>query len=170
MVFGFCGYAEISKFNPQMRYFLENVNFWDFLIWPYLGVWPRKLNITKMSLPDVNSICLNGCQKYNAYLSHAFSRKNLPYWLMCRKTRIFAILENMGHFQNWVSLQISQYGSEWESQLAWSPRRGSRQNHHIIIWKYRFYIFVEIFVDIYVRIHFVSIILGEYFKTEIFKI
>ena len=112
--------------------------FWDCRILPYLGVWPRKLNITKMSLPDVNSICLNGGQKYNAYLSHAFSRKNLPYWLMCRKTRIFAILENMGHFQNWISLQIGQYGSKWESQLVWSPRRGSRQNHDIIIWKYRF--------------------------------
>ena len=100
-------------------------------------MWPRKLNITKMSLPDVNSICLNSGQKYNTYLSHAFSRKNLPYWLMCRKTRIFAILANMGHFQNWISLQIGQYGSKWESQLVWSPRRGFRQNHDIIIWKYQ---------------------------------
>ena len=35
-----------------------------------------------MSLPDVNSNCLNRGQKYKTYLSHAFSRKNLPYWLM----------------------------------------------------------------------------------------
>ena len=66
-------------------------------------------------------------------------------------------LENMGHFQNCISLQIGQYGSKWESQLVWSPRRGSRQNHDIVIWKYRFQIFFEILVDIYVRIHFVSI-------------
>ena len=37
-----------------------------------------------------------------------------------------------------ISLQIGQYGSEWESQLAWSPRWGLRQNHYKKIWKYRF--------------------------------
>ena len=110
----------------------------DLLNMAIFGGVTSKLNITKMSLPDVNSICLNGGQKYNTYLSHAFSRKNLPYWLMCRKIRIFAILGNMGHFQNWVSLQISQYGSEWESQLAWSPRRDPRQTHEIIFWIFRF--------------------------------
>ena len=41
-------------------------------------------------------------------------------------------------FRNRISLQTSQYGSEWESQLAWSPRRGPRQNYYTKIWKYRF--------------------------------
>ena len=67
-VWSFYGYSEISKFNPQVRYFLENVNSGFFKYMAIFGVWPRKLNITKMSLPDVNSNCLNGGQKYNAYL------------------------------------------------------------------------------------------------------
>ena len=36
MVFGFCGYSEISKFNPQVRYFLENVNLGIFI---YGHIW-----------------------------------------------------------------------------------------------------------------------------------
>ena len=96
MVFGFCGYSEISKFNPQMRYFLENVNFGFFEYMAILG------GVTsKMGFMDMNSNCLNGGQKYNAYLSHAFSRKNLPYWLMCRKTRICAI-----YWKIWVIFKI----------------------------------------------------------------
>ena len=51
-----------------------------------------------MSLPDVNSICLNGVQKYNAYISLSFSRKNRSYWPMCHKTQIFHILEKYGSF------------------------------------------------------------------------
>ena len=82
---------------------------------------------------DLDSNCLNGCQKYNAYLPHAFSRKNLPYWLMCRKTQIFAILENMGHFQNSNSPQSKQKESDGETTLDSSPRRDSLQNHEIIV-------------------------------------
>ena len=85
------------------------------------GGWPRKLNITKMSLPDVNSICLNGGQKYKIYLSPPFSRKNLSYWPMCRKTQIFAIsFSPQGHymkFQDWLIFVWSFQGTEYSEAI-----------------------------------------------------
>ena len=72
---------------------------------------------------DMDSNCLNGGQKYKTYLSLPFSRKNRSYWLMCRKTQIFHILENMVHFQNSNSPQSKQKGSDVETTLDSSPRR-----------------------------------------------
>ena len=58
----------------------------------------------------MNSICLNGVQKYKTHLSHASSRKNLPYWLMCRKTRIFAIV---GKYVSFSKLSFPPDRSIW---------------------------------------------------------
>ena len=85
---------------------------------------------------DMDSNCLNGVQKHNTYLSLPFSRKNRSYWLMCRKTQIFAILENMGHFQNSNSPQSKQNVSDGETTLDSSPRMGTPYKTMKIYFEY----------------------------------
>ena len=81
---------------------------------------------------DMDSNLLNGGQKYITYLSLPFLRKNRSYWPLCRKTQIFHILENMGHFQNSNSPQSKQKGSDGETTLESSPRRDPLHNHEIM--------------------------------------
>ena len=81
---------------------------------------------------DMDSNLLNGGQKYKTYVSLPFSRKNRSYWPMCRKTQIFAILENRGHFQNSNSPQSKKKGSDGKTTLDSSPRRDPLRHHEII--------------------------------------
>ena len=79
-----------------MRYFLNNVDIRYFEYMAIFGGVTSKIEYHENESPGCEfRLFLNGGQKYNTYLSHAFSRKNLPYWLMCRKIRIFAILEKL---------------------------------------------------------------------------
>ena len=48
----FFGYREMSDFDPQTKYFHENVKM-TFRKRPFLGVWQRKLSLVKIGYIDI---------------------------------------------------------------------------------------------------------------------
>ena len=103
---------------------------------------PRKWIFTKIGFMDMDSNCLNGGQKYKTYLSPAFSRKNRSYWLMCRKTQIFAILEN-----NYGSFSKFKFSPEQAKSVWWGNhvRLESASGHYKTMQLYFEYIVLKIF-------------------------
>ena len=56
----FVGYSEISIFNPQTRYFQKKGEMSFFQKTCFLGVWPRKLSLSKIGLMDMSYIMDSG--------------------------------------------------------------------------------------------------------------
>ena len=56
----FVGYSEISILNPQTRYFQKKVKCRFFKKRVFLGVWRRKLSLSKIGLMDMSYIMDSG--------------------------------------------------------------------------------------------------------------